>query len=1393
MTPQIRKALFRYGIAIDLVIFATGVALLFHRLPAMGLAFIYGAAILLSVWRGGWRGVATATAGSLLAMAFAFTRVPPLSTFMIVAALGAVIALGDSVVRRHEEEPADSLPEAVPVVDQQPAVAERELSWTGEPSNVVVFDRLSRDGRGNVATALAHDDEPEPQPEPTPTRHDPRSKKKKARAEAARLEAERLQAARAEAARLETVRFEAEREEAARLESERLKAERAEAARIETVRIEAEREEAARLESERLEAERVEAERLQAERAAAARIEAERIEAERLDAARIEAERLVALQLEEEQREAQRLVEQRLAEERAALQLRLDAELEERRRSEEARLAAERAEEEQRLAQQLAAERLAEEQRLAAGRAEQERLIQVERERVRVAEQERLESEHRQAEAALQQQLAEERETLRRKIEAEAEAERLELERMASERLASEREAMHARVEAQLAEAASQREKLERETAERLAEERRLAEAELTARIEAERAALRRRMDEQLEAERAKLEEEERGRRQVAAATAARANVTETPTVASLPENAAALMPIAAAVPAAPAASMSAAAAAAAASGEKQISEAAASVVANAPVTSAVMPMTPTSVPVSVPLGQRIAGIFGSMFHRAPKQVRTSSRNVAVNVKGAKRPAAPANATASRKPAVKGRPGAARPRLLMLEKRRGTADTVVPRMRQKGIEVQIVERWIDAVDEIFRFRPDALLIDSELPDFEKIYRSVTENNTNLPLFITRRAGQTTIPAVRYAGLITRPYEADDLIRLANEVARDSTSYLALQQLSGGVTPRATAASKPPAPTSTQRPAANGAANAAPRAAAPARPASAPMAAPPPQASPARSQASHSHESEPPLPLEIAFDVMDDELAISSDVFRPDAAFGASMIASAPLDLHAPGTTTDDTGGAVIHVDAHMPTVDEPYVVACFNCRSDFDAMDSDWCSCLVKDRTLLCTNCLTCFCKAPPSYREKFWVEAPPRLFERKAAEVRRQQAQLPANPRADSVQRPLVLLVEDDEEIQVIVHRICSNLGYGFIGALNGQDGMSIAREYQPDLILSDAFMPKLDGREMCRLLRDEPFGANCRMIVMTGLYTDTKYKSEAIKRFHVDDYVSKPVAVTELIALLQRHLEGVSGSPVEESSVAEEEATESSDSTELMERDGNSLADFLDEPETTSAQSVAFEILPAKRESDSYEVCCFNCAELFDATHAEWCTCLGRDQTLLCPHCHQCFCKAPSVYKERFWMDAPSSLFERKMIGSKRSVGARLSPAAHELKRPLILLVEDDENIQLIVKTVVTSLGYGFIVAANGQEGLGMAREYNPDLILSDAFMPKLDGREMCRLLKLDPATARTKAIIMTGLYTDRKYRNEALDYFKVDDYVAKPLAVDDLIKLFKKHLPQEVQTMM
>ena len=59
------------------------------------------------------------------------------------------------------------------------------------------------------------------------------------------------------------------------------------------------------------------------------------------------------------------------------------------------------------------------------------------------------------------------------------------------------------------------------------------------------------------------------------------------------------------------------------------------------------------------------------------------------------------------------------------------------------------------------------------------------------------------------------------------------------------------------------------------------------------------------------------------------------------------------------------------------------------------------------------------------------------------------------------------------------------------------------------------------------------------------------------------------------------------------------------------------------------------------------------------------------------------------------------------------------------------------------------------------------------------------MGRRIKTDPETARTKVVVMTALYTNVKYRLEGLKGYKVDDYLAKPLAFDDVRALLQKHL--------
>jgi CheY-like chemotaxis protein len=428
-------------------------------------------------------------------------------------------------------------------------------------------------------------------------------------------------------------------------------------------------------------------------------------------------------------------------------------------------------------------------------------------------------------------------------------------------------------------------------------------------------------------------------------------------------------------------------------------------------------------------------------------------------------------------------------------------------------------------------------------------------------------------------------------------------------------------------------------------------------------------------------------------------------------------------------------------------------------MEADWCGCLTRERTVVCTNCLTCFCKAAPSYQETFWMNAPPRLYERKAAERSRKSLGVAANLPPVEVKRPMVMLADNDEEIRAIVQRVCANLGYGFVSAANGQDGLDLARLYHPNLILCDAFLPKLDGREMCRLLKEDSAFASTKMVVMTGIYADTQHMSEAVKRFRIDDYLAKPVSITDLINLLQRYIEGVLDLP----------------SQENLHR--------LHRKEIDRARG-------GERAGNTYEVACANCGDMFDAVKAEWCGCAG-DKTLVCEHCGKCFCQAPE-YRERFWADAPAVLFERKMIGAMRDGAPAPDPPPSQARRPLIVLVEEDEAIQLIVRTVVTTLGYRFIASENAQEALALARRFAPDLILLDAWTTKLDGRETCRRIKEEPASARLKAVVMTGRYADQSYRQEAVSRFKVDDCIAKPLAVDDLLVIVKKYLTQEVRAM-
>ena len=207
-----------------------------------------------------------------------------------------------------------------------------------------------------------------------------------------------------------------------------------------------------------------------------------------------------------------------------------------------------------------------------------------------------------------------------------------------------------------------------------------------------------------------------------------------------------------------------------------------------------------------------------------------------------------------------------------------------------------------------------------------------------------------------------------------------------------------------------------------------------------------------------------------------------------------------------------------------YVVQCHKCQMPFDALQASFCDCLVGERSLACPSCGACFCKAPLAYKSKLWSAAPKELWDRKLSE-RREEFIAPPNPPPDAVTRPLVLVVDDEKDIQRVAIRVIEGLGYGVLLAPNGLEALELVKRYKPDLVLTDALMPKLDGREMARRIKDDPETAKIKVVVMTALYTQVKYQTEAYKAYKVDDYLTKPLDAEQLKGVLEKHV-GAPGS---------------------------------------------------------------------------------------------------------------------------------------------------------------------------------------------------------------------------------------------------------------------------
>ena len=84
----------------------------------------------------------------------------------------------------------------------------------------------------------------------------------------------------------------------------------------------------------------------------------------------------------------------------------------------------------------------------------------------------------------------------------------------------------------------------------------------------------------------------------------------------------------------------------------------------------------------------------------------------------------------------------------------------------------------------------------------------------------------------------------------------------------------------------------------------------------------------------------------------------------------------------------------------------------------------------------------------------------------------------------------------------------------------------------------------------------------------------------------------------------------------------------------------------------------------------------------------------------------------------------------------------------------------------------GFEVQTAADGLEGLRLAIAEKPDVVIADASMPKMDGHELCQLIKSNQETAGVKVILMTGIYTTEAPIDAASRAFEADEMLRKPV---------------------
>jgi DNA-binding response OmpR family regulator len=116
------------------------------------------------------------------------------------------------------------------------------------------------------------------------------------------------------------------------------------------------------------------------------------------------------------------------------------------------------------------------------------------------------------------------------------------------------------------------------------------------------------------------------------------------------------------------------------------------------------------------------------------------------------------------------------------------------------------------------------------------------------------------------------------------------------------------------------------------------------------------------------------------------------------------------------------------------------------------------------------------------------------------------------------ILVVDDDPDMREALQMILESADYTVVSAEDGEQCLSMLKQEQPDLLILDLLMPRMDGFEVCKALKDPRYAKFARMpiIILSSVQagvSQRRYELETGVQLDVDDYVEKPIEGRVLI----------------------------------------------------------------------------------------------------------------------------------------------------------------------------------------------------------------------------------------------------------------------------------------